>query len=137
MQIGHVLGNAVSFGAIPRALADTVTRVHRPWSLSAQIPVPGSVSSPSRGGQHLAVLIGARQAAQVRALSHANAGYEETHGWGRPFCLRLLRYRHRRPQQKHGEHCKSRTHTILLLMVTVLSPLARPFGRTSVSGSGV
>src|SRR5438477_4266520 len=103
VQITHVLGNAVSFRAEPWALADAVTHIHRPWSLGAHIRVPRAVSRPSRRGQHLAVLIGARQAAKIRTIPLAHAGYEKAHGWGRPFCLRLLREGQRRPQHTYGE----------------------------------
>ena len=47
--------------------------------LRAQIGVPGARARCDRGGERLAVRVGAREAAQVAALARAGAGDEEAH----------------------------------------------------------
>jgi hypothetical protein len=56
--------------------------------------VPGAAAGSSRGGEPLAVSVGAREASQVRAVADASAGNEECH-WGRWLLLLLS-------EQDHG-----------------------------------
>ena len=45
----------------------------------AQISVPGLASGARRRGERLAMLVGACEAAEIRALAGAHAGHEERH----------------------------------------------------------
>jgi hypothetical protein len=69
-------------GVSPRPLTTAVAGGdgRRPGGgLSAQIGLPGARARSDRGGERLAMRVGAREAAQVAALARAGAGDEEAH----------------------------------------------------------
>jgi hypothetical protein len=78
----HVLRDHDALGVLPWAAADAVARIDRrahAVGARAQIGAPGMVARACLGGQGLADLVGAGQAAQVGALAAAGAGHEEGH----------------------------------------------------------
>src|SRR5262245_53643822 len=67
----------------PRTLADAITRVDglvRSFCLLTEIRVPGLATDTRSFCQPLAVAIGTGESAELRAVTVAGAGDEETHG---------------------------------------------------------
>ena len=107
-----------AFGVLPWSAADAVARIHRrraAGGLGAEISAPVAAAGAHGLRQVLTVLVGAREAAQVRAFAAAHAGDEERH------VGRLLRLhagagghqRKRRAGKCRNFHCGS--HGLFLL----------------------
>jgi len=79
VELGDVLRDQLTARVVPRAVADPIARVDRARTLRAQIRVPGRGAAAGRGRELLAVGVGAREAAVVRAVTLADARDEERH----------------------------------------------------------
>ena len=79
MEIFHAGGHDQTIGIGPGALTNTITRVHRISSLSAQISVPAAMPKPRIGSQLLTVRIGTLKPTQIAAITQTDAGDEHTH----------------------------------------------------------
>ena len=80
VELRDVLGDDDALGVRPRAGTDAVARVDGAGALRAQVRAPGLAPRPGALREHLAVLVGAGDAAQVAALAGSDAGDEEAHG---------------------------------------------------------
>src|SRR5690606_18512778 len=83
VQVRDILSDQHTLGVVPGTRADAVARVHgRPAVLRrrAQVGAPRAVARTDGRGKRLAMLVGAFEAAVVRAVTAAHAGHEESHG---------------------------------------------------------
>src|SRR5436305_2074980 len=91
MQLAEILGDHHALGVLPRTLADAVARVLRGLAvggLRRQIRAPGFRARARRLRQRLAIIVGARKAAEIAAIADAGAG-DEKRGAG-ALCMRGL-----------------------------------------------
>src|SRR5206468_7421436 len=115
MQIGHAHGDALAARVIPRSAADTVTRVDGAGTLSAEIRMPGCGASACRSRHHLAICVGACQAAVIGAVAFTHACDKEAHRLLRTAApsFSLLRDQGNGAQSEHhgcSKNCKSLFH---------------------------
>ena len=133
VEFGNAGRDLLPLGVEPWPGADPIARVHRPRSLRAQISHPLHVAATGRGGQRLAVGVGAREAAVVGAVPFGHARHEEAH-WLRcralpsaPLRRRrrrrgLLREHHRRP----GLRARAPRPSTFVLSASCVSPAYCP-----------
>src|SRR5207237_1920124 len=98
-------------GVLPRAASDAITRVDgglTAGGAGTEVSVPSAVADPDLLRQRLALSIGARQAAQVRSLSGADAGDEKRH-----VCRLLLQAGARTQRQQRYYHDQGKTRGVL------------------------
>src|SRR5678815_456096 len=74
-----VHGDHLASGVVPRAVADSIARVHRAWSLRAQVSMPGGAATAGRHRQLLTVRVRAGQTTIVGAITFADTGDEKAH----------------------------------------------------------
>src|SRR4030095_1304303 len=82
VEIVDVFGDDDAFGILPGTFANAITSVDGSLTVGragAEIGSPSMVARANRLRERLAVFIGARQAAEVRAFSRSGAGNEESH----------------------------------------------------------
>src|SRR6266540_2064624 len=71
VQVGNIASNNDPFGVLPRPFADALARVDRRRARGrtrAKIRTPGVIPRAGGGGQRLAMLVRAREPAEIRAL---------------------------------------------------------------------
>src|SRR5688572_7494255 len=76
VQVVDALGDLLALGVLPRPLADAVARIH---GVGAEVGAPLALAGAGGLGERLAMGVGARKAAKIRALARAGAGDEEGH----------------------------------------------------------
>src|SRR5262249_55535334 len=79
VQARNVLGDALTFGVVPRSGADTVARVDSRRAARTQVCVPGLVPSARCRCQRLALAVRTLQSTEVGALARSDAGHKEAH----------------------------------------------------------
>ena len=82
VQLVGIFRDDDAFGILSRPASDAVARVDGgplPGPAGAQVSAPGAVAGPGRLRERLAMFVGARQAAEIRAFSRADAGDEKSH----------------------------------------------------------
>ena len=119
VQLVDVASDEDTLDVVPGAAANPIARVDGrggPGRGLAQIRAPRAASRTGRLCQRLTVFVGAREAAQVRAIAETDAGDEKAHWllWSLRFLLRRLSARSRRHHQ-HGdpEKCGRPTNRVL------------------------
>jgi len=82
VEIGDAAGDHHAFGVVPGTDADPVTGVDRGVTggpVLAQVRVPRLGTGTRCGRQHLAMAIGAKQAAEIAPLAGTCTGHEKAH----------------------------------------------------------
>jgi len=83
VEVGLPSGDLLSSRVVPGTLPDSVARVDRRltvFGLRTEVRAPGVVARPRCCGEHQAMRIGSRQAAEIGSIADAYAGHEKSHG---------------------------------------------------------
>ena len=80
VEVVDVRGDQCAFGVVPRALSNSITRIHG-WPTRicrhAQVGAPGVIARPFGLCERLTMCVGARESSEVAPASNAFAGDEE------------------------------------------------------------
>ena len=126
VQLGNIAGNDDSFGVLPWTVADAIARVDRRRArgrTGAEIRVPGVISRAGGGGERLAMLVRAREPAEIRALAGTRAGYEKSHARLLRLCNTATTENQQRDRCRPAESPNSHRRPLRLLVVQTYAPL--------------